>query len=107
MPSEDLTGKLECVSCRTIPMDVPTGADNVQIVICARFRRAHGAAFDLYLGLILASDLLFTGFVQDCVDGFQADLRLVQQLTSHVVEPSRTGLLRPNLAGGGLDRAGS
>ena len=82
-------------------MDAPTGADNVQHRHMRRFWRAHGAAFDLYLGLILASDLLFTGFVQECVDGYQADLRPVQWLTGHVAETrsDRLRSTRSNLAG--------
>jgi hypothetical protein len=42
VPSEDLNGKLECVSCGTILMDLPQDADVFTIIRCAHCQRVLG-----------------------------------------------------------------
>ena len=42
MPSEDISGKLECVSCGAILMDIPEDAADFTAIRCARCHRLLG-----------------------------------------------------------------
>ena len=42
MPSEDISGKLECVSCGAILMDIPEDADDFTVIRCAQCHCALG-----------------------------------------------------------------
>jgi hypothetical protein len=65
VPSDDLNGKLECVSCGTILMDIPKDVEEFAIIRCAHCRSVLGTwgevqdeflrvkgAFDLYPGRV-------------------------------------------------------
>ena len=47
MPNEDISGKLECVSCGAILVDIPKDAHDFTVIMCARCKRILGTWGDL------------------------------------------------------------
>ena len=42
MPNDELSGKLECVSCGAILMDIPKDAQRFTVIMCVQCKRTLG-----------------------------------------------------------------
>ena len=44
---EDISGKLECVSCGALLLDIPKDADNITVIMCAKCHRVLGTLAEI------------------------------------------------------------